>query len=106
MQGLVLNVNLFFAIIMCDSHIVFVCENQFYRIAVLDEQRNSVSLQVVLDQLIACQNHAKHSTNAFSPGVFTTLPRNHWTNVRSALRKNAINFASMQQVESALFMVW
>ncbi|RHY33667.1 hypothetical protein DYB32_002017 [Aphanomyces invadans] len=85
------------------EHIVVLHRNAFYKVQVLDGKKvvSQASLQASLGHI---STHGASST-APNIAVLTSEDRDVWANVRTNLRQEPVNKASLDAIDSALFVL-
>ncbi|RHY19520.1 hypothetical protein DYB36_007385 [Aphanomyces astaci] len=86
------------------EHIVVLHRNAFYKVQVLDGKKivSQASLQASLSHI---STHGASASTAPNLAVLTSEDRDVWAAVRSDLRQEPVNQASLDTIDSALFVL-
>ncbi len=84
------------------SHIILIHRGHYYRLDVVDGNRQQVTPSHLLQQIIAILSTPK-AVEALAIGSLTTLPRKEWAHLRNHLAEiHAENAFGLHQIETAL----
>ncbi|KAJ1917990.1 Carnitine O-acetyltransferase mitochondrial [Mycoemilia scoparia] len=91
----------------CKSrHIVAMYHDQIFSVPVYDVHGDRVSIKSIVQQLLNVVNEVRTSRNLELPvGILTTENRDTWAKARSKLEKDPLNRATLEAIDSALFVV-
>ena len=84
------------------SHVIIIHQGHYYRLDVLDKNKNILSYTALQQNIMAILNTPK-TINRLALGALTTLPRRKWAHLRSHLiNVSPRNEKNLHQIESAL----
>jgi carnitine O-acetyltransferase len=84
------------------SHVIIIHHGHYYRLNVLDKNKNILSYTALQQNIMAILNTPK-TINKLAIGTLTTLPRRKWAHLRSHLiNVSPRNEKNLHQIESAL----
>jgi len=84
------------------SHVIIIHHGHYYRLNVLDKNKNILSYTALQQNFMAILNTPK-TINKLAIGTLTTLPRRKWAHLRSHLiNVSPRNEKNLHQIESAL----
>ena len=84
------------------SHVIIIHRGHYYRLTVLDDNRNILSYDVLRQGILSILDSST-TNNESAVGTLTTLPRRKWAHLRSHLIAiDSGNEKNLHQIESAL----
>ncbi|TPX33587.1 hypothetical protein SmJEL517_g03505 [Synchytrium microbalum] len=86
------------------NHIIVTRHNKFYTVSMVHPDGRELSTAEIEEQIKRIY-HAAGDAKAIPVGVLTTQNRDVWTKVRNEMLESPLNIASLDQIETASFLI-